>query len=85
MVEANGLSLAACLFKLVIWADCFVLLECDFLGKIVGVDVVMEVIVVEAMNMVQANFFVFLRCRFLGKMMSARLMIEVDLAIMVLV
>ena len=84
MVEANGLSLAACLFKLVIWADGFVLLQCDFLGKIVGVDVVMEVVVVEAVNMVQANFC-FFEMSFFGEDDGARLMIEVVLAMMVLV
>ena len=84
MVEANGLSLAACLFKLVIWADGFVLLQCDFLGKIVGVGVVMEVVVVEAVNMVQANFCLF-EMSFFGEDDGARLMIEVVLAMMVLV
>ena len=44
-VEMNGLSVGACLFGTVIWADCFVLLERDFLGKMVGADMVMEVVV----------------------------------------
>ena len=30
---------------MVIWVDCFLLLERDFLGKMVGTDVVMEVVV----------------------------------------
>ena len=56
-VEMNGLSVGGFLFGMVIWADCFVLLERGFLGKMVGtdvlVDVVVEVVVVEAVDVVQ--------------------------------
>ena len=42
---------------MVIWGDCFVLLERVFLGKMVGTDVLMDVVVevveVEAVDMVQ--------------------------------
>ena len=42
---------------MVIWADCFVLLEWGFLGKVIGtdvlIDVVVEVVVVEAVDVVQ--------------------------------
>ena len=41
----NGLIVGACLFGMVIWVDCFVLLESDFVGKMVGADLVMEVVV----------------------------------------
>ena len=30
---------------MVIWADCFVFLERDFLGKMVGTDVLMDMVV----------------------------------------
>ena len=33
LVEMNGLSLGGCLFGMVIWADCFLLLEPDFWGR----------------------------------------------------
>ena len=56
-VEMNGLSVGGFLFGMGIWADCFVLLERGFLGKMVGtdvlVDVVVEVVVVEAVDVVQ--------------------------------
>ena len=32
-VEMNGLSVGGCLFGIVIWVDCFVLLERDFWGR----------------------------------------------------
>ena len=44
-VEMNGLSVGACFFGTVIWVDCFVFLERDFVGMMVGTDVVMEVVV----------------------------------------
>ena len=59
----NGLSVGGCLFGMVIWVDCFLLLESDFRGKMVGTDVVMqvvvEIVVVEAVDVVLAGFFVF--------------------------
>ena len=42
---------------MMIWGDCFVLLQRGFLGKMVGTDVLMnvvvEVVVVEAVDVVQ--------------------------------
>ena len=40
----KGLSLGGFLFGMVIWEDCFILLEQSFLGKIVGADVLMDVV-----------------------------------------
>ena len=64
-MEMKGLSVGGFLFGLVTWADCFVLLEHGFLGKMVGtdmlMDVVVEVVMVEAVDVVQvveAGFFV---------------------------
>ena len=63
-VEMNGLSLGGFLFVIVIWVDCFVLIEYGFLGKMVGADLLMDVVdevfVVEAVEVVQAVFFIFL-------------------------
>ena len=60
----NGLSLGGFLFVIVIWVDCFVLIEYGFLGKMVGADLLMDVVdevfVVEAVEVVQAVFFIFL-------------------------
>ena len=60
-VEMSGLTLGGFLFGMAIWANCFVLLECGFLSKMVDVDmlmdVVVELVVVEAMDLVQAGFF----------------------------
>ena len=50
-VKMNGLSVSGSLFGIVIWADCFVHLKRDILGMI-GMDVVMEVVVVEAVDVV---------------------------------
>ena len=59
-VEMNRLSVGACLFGIVSWADCLVLLKHDFLGEMVGANVVMEVVakavVVETVDVVQAGF-----------------------------
>ena len=80
LVEMNGLSVGACLFGMVIWVDCFVFLEHDFVGKMVGADVVMEVVVEvvmgDAVDMVRADF-VFLRRGCLAKTMGARVVIQV--------
>ena len=60
-VEMNGLSVGGYLFGMVIWPNCFLLLECHVLGKMVGTDLVMEVVlqvfVVEAVDVMQAGFF----------------------------
>ena len=70
-VEMNGLSVGRCLFGMVIWPDCFILLEECFLDKMVGTDVlldkvVVENVVVEAADVVQVSFFVFFRRGFWG-------------------
>ena len=60
-MEINGLSVGGCLFGMMILSDSFVLLEHGFLGKVVGADVlideVVEVVVVEAADFVEARFF----------------------------
>ena len=52
----NELSVGECLLGIVIWAGCFVLLERDFLGKMLAtnmvMEVVIEVVVVETVDMV---------------------------------
>ena len=64
---------------MMICADRFFLLKRGFLEEMVGTDVLMDVVVevvaVEAMNVVQAGFFV--RCGCLGDMMGVRVVIEV--------
>ena len=89
LVEMNGLSGGGCLFGMVIWADCFVLLERGFLGKMVAVDVLMdavvEVVVVEGVDVVQAGFFVFFRHGCLGDVMGVRVVMEVGVGVVVLV
>ena len=47
LVEMNGLSVGRSLFGMVIWADCIILLECGFLDRMVGADVLLDVVVVE--------------------------------------
>ena len=89
LVEMKGLSGGGCLFGMVIWADCFFLLERGFLGKMVGVDVLMdvvvEVVVVEVVDMVQAGFFVFFRRGSFGDVMGVRVVMEVGVGAVVLV
>ena len=65
-VEMNGLGAGGFLLGMVIWEVCFVLLEQGFLGKMVGInmliDVVVEIVVVETVDVVlvvQIGFFVF--------------------------
>ena len=78
-VKMNRISVAGFLFGMGIWADCFVLSERGFLGKMVGTDVLMsvvpEVVVVEAVDVVQAGSFVFLGRGCLGDMMGVRVVI----------
>ena len=74
---------------MVIWVDCFVLLEHGFLGKKVGADVLMDVVVefvvVKGLDVVQAGFFVtFWRCC-LVDIMGVRLVMEVVVGAVVLV
>ena len=80
-VEMNGLSVGGFLFGMVIWADCLILLEQGFLGKMVGADVLMdvvvEVVVVETVDVVQVWFFVFFWHGCLGDMVGVRVVIEV--------
>ena len=65
------------------------LLERSFSGKIVGtdvlMDVVLEVVVVEAVDMVQAGFFFFFQRGYLQDMVSVRVVIEVVVGVVVLV
>ena len=66
---------------MMIWADRFFLLKRGFLDEMVGTDVLMDVVdevaVVEAMNVVQAGLFVFIRRGCLEDMMGVRVVIEV--------
>ena len=82
-VEMNELSVGGCLFGMVIWADCFLLLERDFLGKMEGTNVVMEVVVevvvVEIVNVVRAWFFACFRRGCLGDMMDMKVVKEIIL------
>ena len=70
-MEMNGLSLGGFLFWMVISADCFILLERGFLDKMVGADVLLDVVavkivVVETVDVVQVWFCVFLAWLFVG-------------------
>ena len=60
-----------------------------FLGKMVSTDVVMkvlvEVVVVEAADVVGARFFVFFRRGCLGDLMGVKVVIEVVVGVVVLV
>ena len=66
---------------MMICADRFFPLKRGFLEKMVGTDVLMdvvvEVVVVEAMNVVQAGFFVFIRRGCFGDIMDVRVVIAV--------
>ena len=88
-VEMNGLSVGGCLFGMMIFADCFVLLERYFLGKMVGTDVMMEILVevavVETVHVARGTFFVFFRRGCLGNMMGVRVVIEFVVGVVVLV
>ena len=75
-VEVNGLSVGGCLFGMVIWVD-FLLLERKFL--------VVEVVVVEAVDVAQAGFFAFSRSGCLGDLMDVKVVIEVVVGVVVLV
>ena len=89
LVEMNRLSVSGFLFGMVIWANCFLLLEHGFLGKMVGADVLMDVVVevvmVELMNMVQSGFFSLFTTWFLRDMVGVRVRIEVVVGVVVLV
>ena len=89
LVEMNRLSVGGFLFGMVIWANCFLLLEHGFLGKMVGADVLMDVVVevvmVELMNMVQSGFFSLFTTWFLRDMVGLRVRIEVVVGVVVLV
>ena len=65
------------------------LLERSFSGKMVGtdvlMDVVLEVVVVEAVDMVHAGFFFFFQRGYLQDMVSVRVVIEVVVGAVVLV
>ena len=88
-VEMNGLSVGGFLFRMPILADCLILLEGRFLDKMVGADilldvVVVEVVVVETVDLVQVLFFIFSRRCCLGKM-DVRVVIEIVVGVVVLV
>ena len=89
LVEMNGLSVGGFLFWMVIWVDCFILLEQVFFGKMVGtemlMEVVVEVVVVETVDVVQVWFIVFFWRGCLGDMMGVRVVIEVAVGAVVLV
>ena len=48
----NGLSVGEFLFGMPIWADCLILLEGRFLDKMVGADILLDVVVVEVVVVV---------------------------------
>ena len=86
-VKMNRLSVGGFLFGMVIWGDCFILLEWGFLDKMVGTDVlldmvVVEIIVVETVDVVQVCFF---QCVCLGDMMGVRVVREVVVDVVVFV
>ena len=93
LVEMNGLSVAGFLFGMVIWGNCFILLERGFLEKMVGVDVLLdlvvaEIVVVETVDVVQVWFFDFFQRGCMGDMIGVRVVIvviEVVFAMVVLV
>ena len=67
---------------MVVRVDCLILLEWSFLDKMVGVDVlldvvVVEVVVVETVDVVQVWFFQNFRRGCLGDMMGVRAAVEV--------
>ena len=72
----NRLGVGGCLFGMVIWAN-FLLLEREFL--------VVEVVVVEGVDVVQAGFFVSSKHGCLGDMRDAKVVIEVVVDVVVLV
>ena len=86
LVEMNGLSVGGLLFGMVIWGDCFILLEWGFLDKMVGADVlldmvVVDIVVVETVDVVQVRVFYGV-C--LGDMMGVRVVIETVVGVVVL-
>ena len=89
LVEMNGLSVGGFLLGKVILGDCFVLLELGIIGEMVCVDmlmdVVLEVVVVEAVDVVQEGIFVIFRCGCFRDMMVVRVVIEVVVGVVVLV
>ena len=79
--EMNGSSLGGFLFGMMIRADCFVLLEWGFLGKMIGTDVLMDVVVeiavVAAVDVVQAGLLSFCDVIVLGDVMGVSVVREV--------
>ena len=87
LVEMNGLSVGRSLFGMVVRVDCLILLEWSFLDKMVGVDVlldvvVVEVVVVETVDVVQVWFFQNFRRGCLGDMMGVRAAVEVVVGVL---
>ena len=75
-VEMNGLSVGGCLFGMVIWAD-FLFLECKCL--------VVEVVVVEAVDVMRVGFLDLSRRGCLGYIMDVEVVMEVVVGVVVLV
>ena len=88
LVEMSRLSVGGFLFGMVLRADCFILLERDFLGNMVGENVLLDmvavdVVVVETVDVVLVWFFVFFWCGYLRDMMGVRVVIEVVLGTLI--
>ena len=79
------MSVGGFLFGMVIWADCFVLLELGFLGRMVGAGVVVEFVVMGAVMWCKQEFFYFFRRGCFGGIMGVRVVIGVVVGVMVLV
>ena len=75
-VEMNGLSVGGCLFGMVFWAD-FLFLERKCL--------VVEVVVVGAVDVLRVGFLDLSRCRCLGYIMDVKVVMEVVVGVVVLV
>ena len=75
-VEMNGLSVGGCLFGMVIWAD-FLFLESKCL--------VVEVVVVEAVDVVRVEFLDLSRRGCLGYITDVKVVMEVAVGVVMLV
>ena len=75
-VEMNGLSVGGYLFGMVIWVD-FLFLECKCL--------VVEVVAVEAVDVVRVGFLDLSRRGCLGYIMDVKVVMEVVVGVVVLV
>ena len=88
-VEPNVFNVGAWLFGMVMWADFLVFLGSDYLGKMVGrklvIEMAVEMVLEESVKKVWAKFLVFLERDYLGKMKGAKVVIEVVVEVVVLV